>query len=124
MSGPGVSLVLARQVEMRDLVSRDHRVLGELALYFARVYNGVIDFRWRIDSRLNAVRRRTGQHHSYLRCELARYCGACERSFAKLDGKIVAVPYETANGRTWVTHFADPEFMEAWLSHPDFHMIK
>ena len=44
MSGPGVSLVLARQVEMRDLVSRDHRVLGELALYFARVYNGVIDF--------------------------------------------------------------------------------
>jgi hypothetical protein len=46
-----------------------------------------------------------------------------EGMIAALPGRIVALPYETANGREWVSHVCTPDFMAAWLQHPLFHMI-
>jgi hypothetical protein len=41
-----------------------------------------------------------------------------------MPGRIIEIPYETASGDEWLFHVVDPEFMRAWLTHPDFHMIK
>ena len=102
----------------------DHRILGELALYLARVYGGVINF--------NGALIPASTHSEEEKASLTRPFDASwsqiaaprEQFFAKLPGRIVALPYRVTDDRMWVTHVADCEFMAAWLSHPDFHMIK
>jgi hypothetical protein len=98
----------------------DHRVLGELSLHFARRVRGLIDF----DGALMPpaaedifVSRRAEANWSDV-SELT------ERMIAALPGQIVALPYETVNGRQWAGHVCTPDFMAAWLQHPLFHMIK
>jgi len=36
------------------------------------------------------------------------------------EGRMIAVPYDAQN----VLHIADSIFLESWLEHPEFHMIK
>jgi hypothetical protein len=104
--------------------SADHRILGELALYLAQIYDGVIDF----DGALIPASTLSADEQADLtrmfEADWSEIAAPRERFFARLPGKILAVPYQTSNGRAWVTHVADREFMAAWLAHHDFHMIK
>lgn len=102
----------------------DHQVLAELALHFARTYSGVIDFDGALIpwSGLSEGQRRDPTR--VVNADWDDIATSLERSLQGLPGRIVAVPYDTGNGRRWATHIADVDFMDAWLSHPDFHMIK
>lgn len=40
-----------------------------------------------------------------------------------LPGRLVEVSYDTGGGGRWLRHVGDPEFLDAWLRHPDFHLI-
>ncbi len=73
----------------------DHLILGELALYIAQKYKGIIDFGGELAIVSEVVR-----------------------------GKIFELPYETASGHTAINHFADAEFMKHWLNSDHFRMIK
>ena len=76
----------------------DHRRLGELALFMARELAGVIDF------------------GGELRADVVPIEG--------LAGRHVAIPYTTWGETEAVYHIGDVAFLEAWLSSPEFHMIK
>jgi hypothetical protein len=98
----------------------DHRILGELSLYFARRSRGLVDFG-------GALMPPRGEHSMGTRLEEANWSDVSEpteRMIDGLPGKIVAVPYETANGRQWISHLCTADFLAAWLQHPFFHMIK
>lgn len=43
---------------------------------------------------------------------------------AAMPGNIYETNYITANGRRWVSHIVDIEFLQAWMKHPNFHMVK
>ncbi|MFI4853003.1 MAG: DUF6368 family protein [Gimesia chilikensis] len=73
---------------------QDHRILGELCLYFARELSGLIDFGWTLG-------------------KLTDYCGT-----------LYEIYYDKHNGLNQFYHVGDAEFMEYWLQHPAFHMIK
>lgn len=71
----------------------DHRILGEIALFFAREFAGLIDF------------------GGTLRCPPAP------------RGTLIGIPYKTST-LAEVFHVGDATFLEWWLRHPDFHMVK
>lgn len=73
---------------------QDHRILGELCLYFAREFEGLVDF------------------------------GAALGELAEVKGTLFKIPYEQQNGFNLFYHIGDTAFMEYWLQHPGFHMIK
>lgn len=98
--------------------------MGELALYLARTKGGVIDFGGALIAA--SVWRSEGPSKLlwiFERANWADISEPCEQFLGSLPGRVVGIPYRTANGRTWVTHMCDVEFLEAWLKHPDFHMI-
>ncbi|MFE2726509.1 DUF6368 family protein [Kitasatospora sp. NPDC059327] len=41
-----------------------------------------------------------------------------------LPGRLAEVSHDTWGGGRWFRHVGDVEFLEAWLHHPDFHLIK
>jgi len=43
---------------------------------------------------------------------------------ATMPGTIYGIEYITANGRRWVSHIVDREFLQAWMNHPNFYMVK
>ncbi|MFN7921366.1 MAG: DUF6368 family protein [Bryobacteraceae bacterium] len=99
----------------------DHQILAELALYFARTHSGVIDLcgalmppRW-----LNDPRRLRG-----CGVEWAEVRAEFESWAPQFPGKIAGLPYETVNGKLWVSHVVDRTFLKAWLQDPGFYMIK
>jgi hypothetical protein len=94
--------------------SEDHRVLGDISLAVAERLNGLVAFGGLLLP--PAFRNRT--HAS----DDARPAAA--ELVAGLPGRIVAITYETAGGRTWGEHVGDATFLRAWLGHPDFHMVK
>ncbi|MCP4155124.1 MAG: hypothetical protein GY757_45790 [bacterium] len=113
-----------------DLISlckskRDHRVLGELCLYFARKLNGLIDFNGALTPPIRG-KVKTLFHE--------RYSGSgnnwedWEPHFNEMvrgmPGRLFSIPYVTITGMTWVSHIGDAEFMVSWLQHPNFHLIK
>lgn len=91
-----------------------HRVLGELGLAIAERLDGVIDF-----DGLLLLNDGWHRHPSWEEIQLA-----ASEYFAGLPGKVVAIPYELENGRVWGWHVGDATFLRAWLSHPDFYLIK
>jgi uncharacterized protein DUF6368 len=103
----------------------DHRIMGELVLYLARSMHAAIDLHGELIP-ASSLRQEKATDLPWLFKEASwsDVAGPVERFFKSLPGKIFAVPYPTAGGRTWVTHVCDAEFMEAWLRHPEFHMIK
>jgi hypothetical protein len=71
----------------------DHRILGELALFLAREFMGVVDF---------------GGNLGQITMPL---------------GKLLAIQYaESTLGESF--HVADAQFLEWWLLHDNFHMVK
>lgn len=71
----------------------DHRILGELALFLAREFTGIVDF------------------------------GGTLGQITMPLGKLLSIRYaESTLGESF--HVADAEFLEWWLRHDNFHMVK
>lgn len=83
-----------------------HGQLGRACLSVARVAQGMIDFGGALLPPLPDI--------EPFFSEMVR----------GIPGIVLTLPCQTANGRTWATHVCDVPFMEAWLIHPRFHMIK
>jgi hypothetical protein len=73
----------------------DHKILGELTLYLAENYDGLIDFGGQLTNQPN-----------------------------ELKGEIWEIPYETSGGMMNVYNVADAEFLRNWLNNENFSMIK
>ena len=73
----------------------DHKILGELTLYLAEKFNGLIDFGGHLINQPNTMK-----------------------------GKTWEIPYETVGGMTAVYNVADVDFMKDWLKDRNFRMIK
>jgi hypothetical protein len=41
-----------------------------------------------------------------------------------MPGAIYEIEYTAAAGHRWVSHMVDVAFFQAWMEHPNFHMIK
>jgi hypothetical protein len=41
-----------------------------------------------------------------------------------MPGSIYEIEYTAAAGHRWVSHMVDVPFFQAWMEHPNFHMIK
>jgi hypothetical protein len=41
-----------------------------------------------------------------------------------MPGNIYEIEYTAAAGHRWVYHIVDVAFLQAWMEHPRFHMIK
>lgn len=76
----------------------DHRLLGHLTLALSRRLNAMIDF----DGNL----------------------GRAAARLAQTSGRLLELPYESAAGSRLTSHIGDSDFLEAWLRHEDFHLIK
>ncbi len=93
----------------------DHRMLGQLALLLAERYDGIIDLYGAIEPPLKPK-----QDWSDVTVEeVEQYVQ--ELSF---PGRIFHIYYITVNNTLWISHLIDPDFLRAWLQHPNFHMIK
>jgi len=73
---------------------QDHRILAEMALWLAERLAGCVDL---------------GGEISYP---------------PHLPGRAISIPYITANGVEAHYTLLDPPALRAWLSSPEFHMIK
>ena len=97
--------------------AEDHKVLGELTLYFAETYNGIVDF-------CGALMPPISVKGNFWEMPWSVFDTAFNEWMKPMPGKIYGIEYEVGNGRTWISHYADVEFFRAWLKHKDFHMIK
>lgn len=98
----------------------DHLILGQLITYLIDTVGGVVDFYGALIPSLPEDMGRRGFWH-YDWSDIEPYF---EEMIRGMPGKIVSVPYDAGEGRTWVSHYAEVEFMKAWLKHPRFHMVK
>lgn len=73
----------------------DHKILGELCLHFSRLLDGLIDFSGELNGHDDAS-----------------------------SGRLFSMNYLAASGKSCIHHIGDAEFLEGWLKHPNFHMIK
>ncbi len=97
----------------------DHRLLGYLCLAFALEYDGLVDFNGRLDPRppddvSTAVSERDR------RAERDRRIAQRMR---RVRGRLYVVDYGSRNNPI-NCHVGDAEFMDSWLRHPRFRMIK
>lgn len=101
----------------------DHRVLGHLCLALALFDDGLIDFHGGLvpfpwPSEIDVLpQKRTRQQCDFLLERIAK-------KMSKLPGRLYEIRYRTGPGRHWVHHIGDAEFLDAWLRHPNFRMIK
>jgi len=92
----------------------NHRLLGHLALALAHRLDALIDF-----DGLLASRPATGAGSGD-----AAVLDRARSLASTLPGKVAEVSYDTWRGGRWYRHVGDVEFLEAWLRHPDFHLVK
>ncbi|MEU1556977.1 DUF6368 family protein [Streptomyces scabiei] len=94
--------------------SVNHMLLGHLTLALARRLDALVDF----DGLLSG--HPTAGDDTSNEAVLAR-----ARALASdLPGRLVEVSYDTGGGDRRLRHVGDVESLEAWLQHPDFHLIK
>jgi hypothetical protein len=100
----------------------NHAILGHMALTLARRYDGWVDLNGAITP-----------PHLFVRLEDVYNPppGSLEKIHAHviglLPGRVAELYYMTAGGHEghkWVSHVLDVEAFEAWLRHPEFHLIK
>jgi uncharacterized protein DUF6368 len=84
----------------------DHRLLGHLLLTLARRYGGLVDFGGDLDHRHGAT--------------------AISPEQVEYDRRFAERPLESLPGRLWNIgwHVGDADLLEAWLGHPNYHLIK
>lgn len=92
----------------------NHVLLGHLALALARRLDALVDFDGLLSSHP------TAGDDAGNEAVLAR-----ARVLASaLPGRLAEVSYDTGGGGRWLRHVGDAAFLQAWLRHPDFHLIK
>ncbi|MFD3557966.1 DUF6368 family protein [Streptomyces goshikiensis] len=91
----------------------NHTLLGHLTLALARRLDGLVDF----DGLLSGCP--AARDDTRNETVLAR-----ARAQASALGRLAEVSYDTGGGGRWLRHVGDVEFLEAWLQHPDFHLVK
>lgn len=96
---------------------QDHRILGELTFHLASLLNGLIDFG-------GALLPPLPRSMDPFRSDWMEIKSQFKEMVSWMPGLVVGLEYETLSGRTWVRHVGDPPFMEAWLRHPNFRMVK
>ena len=94
--------------------SVNHILLGHLALAFARRLDALVDF----DGLLSSHPAAGGDAGDEALLARARVLASV------LPGRLAEVSYDTGGGGRWLRHVGDVEFLQAWLRHPDFHLIK
>lgn len=104
---------------------QDHLILGHLCLHFVRKTNGLVDFGGALTPPIRCeVQRLFDEHYSGAGTSWADWEPHFRTMIQDLPGHVYAVPYTTADRHAWVSHLCDADFLEAWLQHPDFHMVK
>jgi hypothetical protein len=73
----------------------DHRILAELAFWPAQRFDGLVNLGGELAVAPN-----------------------------DLPGRLYSVPYDAGHGRTCISHVVDVDFLQAWLKHPCFGMVK
>ncbi|MDK0524465.1 DUF6368 family protein [Streptomyces sp. ML-6] len=92
----------------------NHVLLGHLALALAPRLDALVDFDGLL-SRHPAAGDDTGDEAMPARA----------RALASdLPGIVAEVSYDTWDGERGLRHVGDVQFLQAWLQHPDFHLIK
>lgn len=94
----------------------NHRLLGCLAASLARRFDALIDCNGLLGYPYTIHRETPEQEAAGLT--------AARALVGVLDGTVLEVPYRTYDDGVWYSHVADPAFLESWLRHPDFRMIK
>ena len=104
----------------------DHRILGELTYFFAKEFDGIIDFDGAIYfyDLLPKEIKKDGIGEFMEKIEWSAILAYHEAIVKEVNGKIHPIEYETINHTTWAYNICDVEFMKNWLKHPRFHMIK
>ncbi len=74
---------------------KDHHLLAEICLRFAKKFDGFIDFD-----------------------------GELQINSTKIFGKLFSVQYVAASGKECMYHVGNVEFLEWWIKQPEFRMIK
>ncbi|WP_030570408.1 DUF6368 family protein [Streptomyces aureocirculatus] len=94
--------------------SVNHVLLGHLTLALARRLDALVDF----DGLLSSCPAAGDDTRNEAVLARARALASA------LPGRLSEVSYGTGGGGRWLRHVGDVEFLEAWLQHPDFHLIK
>jgi hypothetical protein len=99
--------------------SINHAILGHMALTLARRYDGWVF----LNGPILPPQLFVGLEDFYNPPP-----GTLEKIHAHvigmLPGRVAENYYMTASGHEWVSHVLDVEAFEAWLRHPEFHLIK
>ena len=108
----------------------DHTALGHCMLHLATVYDGLIDMAGAITPPVDKERVKrllTGQAER-VRTELQAYKHARLQEISAyvraMPGTVYEIEYMTSPDRCGVSHIVDIAFLQAWMRHPHFHMIK
>jgi hypothetical protein len=100
----------------------DHRNLASVALIASKFLSGLVDFGGAIIPTLPASMR-----SGMWLWEQANWSDIepyFNKMVSPIKGRVFTFEYKTANNRIWANHICDIEFLEHWLNHPNFHMIK
>jgi hypothetical protein len=90
--------------------NEDHTTLGQFVLHLAEHYDGLIDMGGAITPKLEPEDRERLDEIS--------------ASVRAMPGSVYEIEYTTAAGPRWVYHIVDMAFLQAWMEHPRFYMIK
>lgn len=97
----------------------DHRILGELCLWLVEQFGGVVNFDGALWPSLPPE-----SEIDILHCDWRQVEPHFRRMVEGMPGRVASVWYELQDGRQWVIHVGDTDFMRAWLEHPRFRMVK
>ncbi|GGJ58281.1 DUF6368 family protein [Deinococcus roseus] len=97
-----------------------HLAVGALAAFLARSLHGLIDFGGVLNGADWSVYEYLQGKNLSFQENIALY----DRYFDGHAGRLWAIPYETASEETWFSHYGDADFLEWWLKHPEFRMVK
>ncbi|MBN2023989.1 MAG: hypothetical protein JW809_14490 [Pirellulales bacterium] len=104
---------------------QDHRFLAEPCLRFCQRMQGMVDFGGALLPPIcGEVQHLFRKYLSREGSDWAAWVPHVQQMVEDLPGHLFAVPYTTVAGCDWIYHICDAEFLEAWLCHPHFHMIK
>ncbi|BDS10902.1 DUF6368 family protein [Aureispira anguillae] len=97
----------------------DHQILGELTLFIADKFDGIIDFGGALSPYYLLPNHLSKEDVNW--SEIKPYF---ETMAKDIKGKIYSINYKTSLDKDWVFHICDVDFMRSWLKNKHFYMIK
>ncbi|BDS10953.1 DUF6368 family protein [Aureispira anguillae] len=97
----------------------DHQILGELTLFIADKFDGIIDFGGALSPYHLLPNHLSKEDVNW--SEIKPYF---ETMAKDIKGKIYSINYKTSLDKDWVFHICDVDFMRSWLKNKHFYMIK